>query len=169
MPAGRERCDIVLTMAELKARMQSDLTEAIRSRNEVLAATLRMALTAVRSAEVAGAAARTLEDDEVLAVLGTQAKRRREAAQAYADAARPELAERELAELAVLEAYLPEQLSDDDLAALVDAAVVQAAESGASGMAAMGAVMRLVQPRVAGRADGGRVAAQVKRRLTDSG
>jgi uncharacterized protein YqeY len=156
---------MVLTMAELKDRMQSDLTGAIRSRNEVVAATLRMALTAVRSAEVAGEVARTLEDDEVLAVLGKEAKKRREAATAFADAHRPEKAERELAELAVLETYLPQQLTDDDLAALVDAAVAEVAAAGASGIAAMGRVMKLLQPQVAGRAEGGRVAAEVKRRL----
>ncbi len=155
----------MLRMAELKDRMQSDLTGAIRSRDELLAATLRMALTAVRSAEVAGTVARTLSDEEVLQVLGREAKKRREAATAFADAGRQEKADRELAELAVLETYLPQQLPDEDLAVLVDAAVAEVTASGASGMAAMGRVMKIVQPQVAGRADGGRVAAEVKRRL----
>lgn len=151
---------------ELKSRLQSDLTEAIRARDEVTSATLRMALTAVRSAEVAGDEQRELSDDEVVAVLGREAKKRKEAATAFADAGRAESAERERAELAVLEGYLPQQLSDDELGALVDEAVAAAAADGASGMAAMGRVMKAVQPRVAGRADGGRVAAEVRRRLS---
>ena len=152
-------------MAELKQRLQSDLTEAIRSRDEVTAATLRMALTAIRSGEVAGTVARELSDDEVLAVLGKEGKKRREAATAFADAGRAEQSARELAELAVLEGYLPQQLSDDDLAALVTSAIADAAAAGASGMAAMGRVMKAVQPQVAGRAGRGRIAAEVKRQL----
>lgn len=152
-------------MADLKQRLQSDLTEAIRSRDEVTAATLRMALTAIRSGEVAGTVARELSDDEVLAVLGKEGKKRREAATAFADAGRTEQSARELAELAVLEGYLPQQLSDDDLAALVTSAIADAASSGATGMAAMGRVMKAVQPQVAGRAEGGRIAAEVKRQL----
>lgn len=152
-------------MADLKQRLQSDLTEAIRSRDEVTAATLRMALTAIRSGEVAGTVARELSDDEVLAVLGKEGKKRREAATAFADAGRAEQSARELAELAVLEGYLPQQLSDDDLAALVTSAIADAASSGATGMAAMGRVMKAVQPQVAGRAEGGRIAAEVKRQL----
>ncbi len=150
---------------DLKSRLQSDLTVAIRSRDEVAAATLRMALTGIRSAEVAGDTERTLSDDEVVAVLGKEAKKRREAATAFADAGRSESSERELAELAVLEGYLPQQLSDDELAVLVTAAIAGAAASGASGMAAMGRVMKVVQPQVAGRAEGGRVAAEVRRQL----
>ena len=152
-------------MAELKQRLQSDLTEAIRSRDEVTAATLRMAWTAIRSGEVAGTVARELSDDEALAVLGKEGKKRREAATAFADAGRAEQSARELAELAVLEGYLPQQLSDDDLAALVTSAIADAAAAGASGMAAMGRVMKAVQPQVAGRAEGGRIAAEVKRQL----
>lgn len=152
-------------MADLKARLQSDLMAAMRSRNEVSAATLRMALTAVRSAEVAGDAARELSDDEVTSVLAKEAKKRREAATAFCDAGRTESAERELAELAVLEAYLPQQLPDDELAALVARAVADVAASGATGKAAMGQVMKAVQPQVAGRAEGGRVAAEVRRQL----
>jgi hypothetical protein len=151
--------------ATLKSRLQSDLTEAIRSRDELRAATLRMALTAVRSEEVAGAQARELSDDEVVTVLGREAKKRREAATAFAGADRPERAERERDELSVLEGYLPQQLSDGDLAAIVDEEVQAAAAAGATGMAAMGRVMKAVQPRVAGRAEGGRVAAEVRRRL----
>ncbi len=158
--------DPVTGPAALKDRMQSDLTEAIRSRDELTAATLRMALTAVKSEEVAGDVARTLSDAEVVTVLGREAKKRREAATAFADAGRAAQAARERAELGVLESYLPAQLSDADLEAIVTAAVAEVTAGGASGMAAMGRVMKIVQPKVAGQADGGRVAAEVKRRLS---
>lgn len=146
----------------LKARLRSDLTDAIRARDELRSATLRMALTAVKSAEVAGDSARELSDGEVESVLAKEAKKRREAATAFADAGRTASADRERDELAVLEAYLPQQLSDGDLEAIVRDAV---AASGASGPKAMGAVMKAVQPAVAGRAEGGRVAAEVRRQL----
>jgi uncharacterized protein YqeY len=153
-------------MAEdLKARLQSDLTDSIRARDAVRSATLRMALTAVRSAEVAGTVSRELDDDEVLAVLGREAKKRREAAEAFDDAGRAELADRERAELGVLQTYLPAQLSDEDLVAVVSEGVAAAAASGATGMPAMGRVMKAVQPKVAGRAEGSRVAAEVRRQL----
>jgi uncharacterized protein YqeY len=151
--------------SDLKARLQSDLTEAIRARDEVRSATLRMALTAIRAAEVAGKSARTLSEDEVEGVLGREAKKRREAATAYTEAARPERAERENAELAVLEGYLPQQLSDEELSGIVADAVAEVSASGAAGPAAMGRVMKLVQPRVARRAEGGRVATEVRRQL----
>jgi uncharacterized protein YqeY len=153
------------TPTGLKGRLQSDLTEAIRARDEITAATIRMALTAVRSQEVAGATARLLSDDEVVTVLGREVKKRREAATAFADAGRAEMAERERGELAVLQTYLPAQLSDDELAAIVAEEVAVAAAAGESGMAAMGRVMKAVQPRVAGRAEGGRVAAVVRAAL----
>jgi uncharacterized protein YqeY len=153
------------TTGDLKNRLQSDLTDAIRSRDELTAATLRMALTAVKSEEVAGKVARELSDAEVLTVLGREAKKRREAATAFADGARPEKAERERAELGVLESYLPTQLTDDALAAIVAEEVAAVAGSGATGMAALGRVMKAVQPRVAGLAEGGRVAAEVRRQL----
>ena len=146
----------------LKARLRSDLTDAIRARDELRSATLRMALTAVKSAEVAGDSARELSDGEVETVLAKEAKKRREAATAFADAGRTASAERERDELAVLEAYLPQQLSDGDLEEIVRDAV---AASGASGPAAMGAVMKVVKPAVGGRAEGGRVAAEVRRQL----
>jgi len=150
----------------LKERLQSDLTEAIRSRDEVVAATLRMALTAVTTEEVAGKQARTLSDDEVQVVLAREAKKRREAAEAFDGAGRGELATRERAEGEVLAGYLPAQLTDDEIAALVAAAI---AESGAAGPQAMGQVMKVVQPQVAGRAEGGRVAAEVRRQLAAGG
>jgi len=149
-------------MSTLEQRLHDDLTAAIRSRDEVVSSTLRMALTALKNEAVSGDAARELSDDEVVAVLGREAKKRRESATAYDDAARPELADRERAELAVLEGYLPAQLSDDELAALVAEAV---AETGADSMKAMGQVMKVLTPRIAGRADGGRVAAAVKSAL----
>jgi uncharacterized protein YqeY len=149
-------------MGELKDRLHADLTDAMRARDELTTATLRMALTAIGNEEVAGKAARELSDDEVLKVVAREAKKRREAAEAFASGGRPEKAERELAEGAVLEAYLPAQLSDEELSALVAAAV---AETGASGPQAMGQVMKVVNPKVAGRAEGGRVAAAVKAAL----
>lgn len=149
-------------MTTLEQRLHDDLTEAIRGRDEVRSATLRMALTALKNESVSGSDARVLTDDEVVAVLGREAKKRREAATAYDDAKRPELADRERAELVVLEGYLPAQLDDAELAALVAEAVAQ---TGADSMRGMGAVMKVLTPRVAGRADGGRVAAAVKAAL----
>jgi uncharacterized protein len=153
------------TQQALKARLQSDLTEAMRGRDELRTATIRMSLTAVRAEEVAGATARELSDAEVITVLTREAKKRREAATAFDDAGRPEKAARERDELGVLQDYLPTQLSDDDLTALVAQEVAAAAAAGATGMPAMGRVMKGVQPRVAGRAEGGRVAAEVRRQL----
>ncbi len=150
---------------ELKARLQSDLTAAIRSRDEIRSATLRMALTAVKTEEVAGTATRDLTDDEVVAVLGREAKKRREAATAFSDAGRVAQADRERAELVVLQSYLPKQLTDEQISVIVLQAVGEVAAQGRSGPSAMGAVMKLVQPQVAGQADGGRVAAEVKRQL----
>jgi uncharacterized protein YqeY len=149
-------------MSTLDERLHADLTDAIRARDELRSATLRMALTALTNEAVSGKQARTLSEEEVVAVLGREAKKRRESATAYDDAGRPELAERERAELAVLEGYLPAQLSDDELAALVADAV---AETGADSPKAMGAVMKVLTPKVAGRADGGRVAAAVRAAL----
>ena len=149
-------------MAALKDRLRSDLTAAMKARDEVTVRTLRMALTSVTKEEVAGATARELSDDEVLTVLTREAKRRREAADAFAAAGRDEQAEAERAEGAVLNAYLPAQLSADELGELVTAAIE---ETGASTPRDMGQVMRVLTPRVAGRAEGGRVAAEVRRRL----
>ena len=146
-------------MSALETRLHDDLTTAIRARDEVSSATLRMALTAVKNEAVSGTEARELSDADVVVVLGREAKKRRESATAYDDAQRPELAARERAELAVLEGYLPAQLSDEELAALVAAAV---AETGADSPRQMGNVMKVLTPRVAGRADGGRVAAVVR-------
>lgn len=149
----------------LKDRLQSDLTDAMRARDELRTATLRMVLTSVRSAEVAGREARTLSDDEVLAVLRSEGKKRREAAEAFGGAGRAAQSERERAEEGVIDSYLPAQMSDDDLAALVAEAVAAAAGAGQTGMAAMGRVMGAVRPRVGQQAEGGRIAAEVKRQL----
>jgi uncharacterized protein YqeY len=150
-------------VAELKARLQQDLNLAMKARDELTTATLRMALTAITTEEVAGKQARELSDDEVLRVLGREAKKRREAAEAFDAAGRTELAERERAEGGVLDGYLPAQLDDAELSALVAAAV---AETGASQARDMGAVMKAVQPKVAGRADGKRVSDEVRRQLS---
>lgn len=152
-------------MSALKDQIKSDLTTSMKARDEVTSATLRMVLTAITNEEVAGKEARELTDDDILTVLGREAKKRRESAEAYDAASRPELAERERAELDVIARYLPQPLSDDEVAAIVKAAVAEVASTGASGGAAMGAVMKIVQPQVKGRADGGAVAAMVKSAL----
>lgn len=152
-------------MSALKDQIKSDLTTAMKARDEVTSATLRMVLTAITNEEVAGKEARELTDDDILTVLGREAKKRRESAEAYDAASRPELADRERAELEVIARYLPQPLSDDEVAAIVQAAVADVAATGASGGAAMGAVMKIVQPQVKGRADGGAVAAMVKSAL----
>lgn len=149
-------------MTALKDRLRADLTAAMKARDEVRTRTLRMALTSVSKEEVAGASARELTDDEVMRVLTKEAKRRREAADAFAAAGRDEQAAAERAEGVILDGYLPAQLTDEEISALV-AEVIE--ETGASGVAAMGQVMKAVTPRVAGRADGARVAAEVRRRL----
>jgi uncharacterized protein YqeY len=150
-------------MAALKDKLRGDLTAAMKARDEVRTRTLRMALTSLAQEEVAGPSARELSDDEVIKVLTREAKRRREAAEAFAAAGRDDQAAAERAEGVILGGYLPAQLSDEEVAAMVAAAID---ETGASGMAEMGQVMKVVTPRIAGRADGARVAAEVRRRLS---
>jgi hypothetical protein len=150
-------------MGDLKERLQADLTTAMKARDELRLATVRMVLTAVKAEEVAGKTARELDDGEVLAVLAREAKKRREAAEAFDQAGRPELAERERAEGEVIAAYLPAQLTDAEIRDIVAAAIAQ---TGASEPRAMGQVMKVATPQVAGRAEGGRVAAEVRRQLT---
>jgi uncharacterized protein len=150
-------------VAELKDRLRADLNAAMRARDQVRMRTLRMALTSITNEEVAGAAARDLTDEEVVKIIIREAKKRREAAEAFTAANRADQAAAERAEGEVLAGYLPAQLSDDELDALVAAAIT---ETGASGMPGMGQVMRVLTPRVAGRADGARVAAEVRRQLT---
>jgi len=149
-------------MAGLKEQLQANLTAAIKSRDEVTSATLRMVLAAITTEEVSGKQARELTDEDVVTVLSREAKKRREASDAYIDADRPELAEREQAELAVLVTYLPEQLDEAEILEIVNEAVAQV---DVTGPAAIGAVMKIVQPQVKGRADGGQVAALVKAAL----
>ena len=149
-------------MASLKQQLRDDLQSAMRGHDELRTATIRMVLTAITNEEVAGKAARELSDDEVQTVLRREAKKRREASVAYADGGRPQQAQRESDEQAVIETYLPAQLGDDELAELVRTAI---AETGADGPKALGTVMKAVQPRVAGRAEGGRVSAEVRRQL----
>jgi uncharacterized protein len=150
-------------MPELKSRLKADLNAAMKARDELTTATLRMALTAISTEEVAGKQARELADDEVVQVLTREAKKRREAAEAFDAAGRGELAQRERAERTVLDAYLPSQLEDAELSEFVRAAI---AESGATTSNQLGAVMRLVVPKVAGRADGKRVSDEVRRQLS---
>ncbi|MBO1753765.1 GatB/YqeY domain-containing protein [Allobranchiibius sp. CTAmp26] len=147
----------------LKDTLQTDLTAAMRAKDTVRTQTLRMALAAVRTSEVSGDAKHELTDDEVLACVTKEAKKRREAATAYDDAGRPELADAERAELAVLEHYLPAQLSDEELTTMIQQAI---SSTGASGMGGMGQVMKVLQPQIAGRADGGKVAAAVREALS---
>ncbi|MDF2976173.1 MAG: glutamyl-tRNA amidotransferase [Actinomycetospora sp.] len=152
-------------MSDLKERLRTDLTTAMKARDQVRVATIRMALSAINTEEVAGDAHRELTDDEVITVLGREQKKRRESAEAFDGAGRTELAERERAEQAVLSDYLPAQISDEDLATIVSAVI---SETGAAGPRQIGVVMKAVQPQVAGRADGRRVSAEVKRQLSGS-
>jgi uncharacterized protein YqeY len=149
-------------MGTLKDRLTEDMRGAMKARDETATSTLRMALAAVRNAEVAGPEARELSDQEVLGVLTKEAKKRREAATAYAGAGREELAAKERAEEEILGRYLPAQLSDEEVAELVARAL---ADGGFRGKAQMGPAMKAAQAAVAGRAEGARVAAEVRRQL----
>jgi len=146
----------------LKEKLQADLTDAIRSRNEVVSGTVRMLLAAITNEEVAGKAAKVLTDAEIITVLSREAKKRREAVEAYTQAKRDDLASKERAEAAVIANYLPEQLSEDEIKKLIADAI---AETGAKGPAGMGLVMRVLQPKIAGKADGGVVSGLVKAAL----
>ena len=147
----------------LKARLEADLREAMKARDELVTSTLRMAITAVRNAEVAGTAARELSDDEVLGVLTREAKKRREAAEAFSGAGRTESARKEEAEAGIIARYLPEQMGDAELAERVSGAL---AGGGFTAMAQMGPAMKAAKEAVGGRAEGGRIAAEVRRQLT---
>ncbi|MRK02545.1 GatB/YqeY domain-containing protein [Aeromicrobium sp. S22] len=151
-------------MSALKDQLHTDLTTSMKARDALRTSTLRMVLTAITTAEVSGKEAKELTDEDVLTVLEREAKKRREAAQAFADGNRPELAEKEKAEAAILAEYLPAQLSPEEIAVIVSAAVDSAGAAG-EGMKAMGKVMGIVSPQVKGKADGGAVAAEVKRQL----
>ena len=147
----------------LKEKLQADLTDAIRSRNEVVSGTVRMLLAAITNEEVAGKAAKVLTDAEIITVLSREAKKRREAVEAYTQAKRDDLASKEKAEAAVIANYLPEQLSEDEIKKLIQVAI---AETGAAGAAGMGLVMKVLQPKIAGKADGGVVSSLVKAALS---
>ncbi|HEX6932600.1 MAG TPA: GatB/YqeY domain-containing protein [Streptosporangiaceae bacterium] len=149
-------------MAALKDRIRADLTASMKDRDEVRTRTLRMVLTEISKEEVSGTSSRELEDAEIQRLLTREAKRRREAAEAFKDAGRTDQAAAETAEGAILAEYLPAQLDDAELTALVAAAI---GETGAAGPGAMGQVMKAVTPKVAGRAEGARVAAEVRRQL----
>ena len=146
----------------LKEKLQADLTDAIKARNETKAGTIRMVLAAITTEEVSGKQARVLTDAEIITVLSREAKKRREAIDAYSAANRADLVAKEKSESDVISAYLPEQLSDSEIEKLVQEAISQTGASGASGM---GQVMKFLQPKIAGKADGGKVSAIVKKAL----
>jgi uncharacterized protein len=146
----------------LKETLQNDLTEAIRGRNELISGTIRMVLTAITNEEVAGKEARKLSDAEIITVLSREAKKRREASEAFESAGRADKAALEKAEGEVIAKYLPAQLSEDDVKKLIAAAI---ASTGAAGPADMGKVMGVLKVQVAGKADGGMVSTLVKAAL----
>jgi uncharacterized protein YqeY len=146
----------------LKEKLQSDLTEAIRGRAEVKSGTIRMLLSAITNEEVSGKSARVLTDAEIITVLSREAKKRREAVDAYIAAKRTDLADKEKAEGEVIAEYLPAQLSDDEIKKMIADAI---AETGAAGPAGMGLVMKVLSPKIAGKADGGLVSGLVKAAL----
>ncbi|WP_017615726.1 GatB/YqeY domain-containing protein [Nocardiopsis salina] len=149
-------------MSELKDRLKNDLTAAIKERDKVRTGTLRMVLAAISTEESAGSSQHDLDDAEVTKLLTREAKKRREAAEAFDQGGRSDQAAAERAESEVISDYLPKQLTDGELSELVSAAI---GETGAEGPKQMGQVMKVVNPRVAGRAEGSRVAAEVKRQL----
>ncbi|MEY2958856.1 MAG: hypothetical protein RLZZ01_1424 [Actinomycetota bacterium] len=149
----------------LKARLQADLTTAMKARDEITTSTIRMLRSAITNAEVAGDTAVELGDDEVVAVLRSEAKKRSEAAEVYDQNGRPEAADKERAELLVIERYLPAAMSDADLGVIVDEEIATAAAAGAEGGRAMGAVIKAVRERAGASVDGGRIASMVKSRL----
>jgi uncharacterized protein YqeY len=149
----------------IKQRLQADLTAAMKARDEVATSTIRMLLSAITNAEVAGAEAVELTDDQVIVVLRSEAKKRVESAEVYEQNGRTESAAKERAELAVIERYLPAAMSDDDLEAIVDEEIAAAAANGAEGGKAMGMVIKAVRERAGASADGGRIAALVKSKL----
>jgi uncharacterized protein YqeY len=153
-------------MAQLKDQLKKDLTDAIKSHNQVISGTLRMALTAVTNEEVAGKESRELSDNEVLSVLTKEAKKRRESVDAYMQANRKDLADKESAELTVLEKYLPAALSEQELEDIIAKAITEATNQGATGMKAMGIVMKIIQPQTIGRVDGTLLANKVKEKLS---
>lgn len=151
-------------MSTLKDRLRTDLTASMKSRDAVRASTLRMVLTAITNAEVAGSVAKELTDDDIIGVLATEAKKRREAATAFDDGGAPDRADKERAEAAVIADYLPQQLTEAEISQLITDTIAQLGVAG-EGPRAMGKVMGVVTPQVKGRADGALVAAEVRRQL----
>jgi len=151
-------------VSDLKERLRTDLTASMKARDALRSSTLRMLLTSITNAEVAGKEQRELSDDDIVGVLSTEAKKRREAADAFAAADRADSAEKERAEAAIIADYLPEQLDDAEISRLVSETIASLGAAG-DGMRAMGKVMGALQPRVKGRADGAAVAAEVRRQL----
>ncbi len=149
----------------VQTRLQSDLTTAMKARDEVALSTIRMLRAAIMNAEVAGAEAVELSEAEAIAVLQSEAKKRAESAQVYEENDRPESAAKERAELEVIGRYLPAAMGDDELAAIVDEEVAAAAANGAEGGKAMGMVIKAVRDRAGASADGSRIAAVVKAKL----
>ena len=151
-------------VSDLKDRLRTDLTASIKARDALRSSTLRMVLSAVTNAEVAGKAQRELSDDDIVGVLSTEAKKRREAAEAFDEAGRTESAAKERSEADVIADYLPAQLSDIEIADLVTSTIASLGVAD-EGMRAMGKVMGALQPQTKGRADGAAVAAEVRRQL----
>lgn len=153
--------------SELKARIRADLTAAMKARDTAVTGTLRMVLAAITTAEVAGSTAKELDHDEVVAVLGKEVKKRHESVEIYRGAGRDELADKEAAEAEIIEKYLPAQLTDDDLAAIVasEIAAMTSSSGEAPGPKQMGLVIKAVKEKAGARADGSRVAAAVKAAL----
>mgnify|MGYP001089379475 CR=1 FL=1 len=147
------------------ARLQADLTAAMKARDTVTTSTIRMLRSAITNAEVAGATATELTDEQAIAVLQSEAKKRAESADVYEQAGRAELAAKERAELEVIERYLPAALGDEELAAIIDDEIANAAKEGAEGGRAMGLVIKAVRERAGATADGARIAAVVKSKL----
>jgi uncharacterized protein YqeY len=151
--------------SEIKARLQSDLGDAMKDREEITVATIRLALAAIKKAEVAGDTQVTLSDDQVVELLRGEGKRRAEAAELYEQGGREELAARERAQAEALQRYLPQEMDDDALAAIVAEEATAVAERGVTGGKAMGEVIKAVRARVGGDASGQRIAAAVKTAL----
>ncbi len=151
-------------MSDLKERLRTDLTTAIKGRDDLRSSTLRMVLTSITNAEVAGKQSRELSDDDVVGVLSSEAKKRREAAEAFDAAGRTESAAKERAEAEVLADYLPPPLSEEEIRDLVTSTIASLGVAD-DGMKAMGKVMGALQPQIKGRADGGVVSAEVRRQL----
>ena len=152
-------------MTSLKDQLKQDLTQSLKDQDSVRSSTIRMALTAITNEEVSGKEAKVLSDTEVLSVLTKEAKKRKESVEAFNQANRKDLADKEAAELKVLEKYLPQALTEDELNKIIDGAIAEAKAQGAEGGKAMGVVMKIVQPKTVGRTDGALLAAKVKAKL----